>query len=145
MTTHRKYTYEEVKEIAEKYSTLTEFTKNHVGAYEAALHNCWLSSFTNLKRKRIHTVESVLNECNKFNNYKEFIKLGCGSAYNVARKNKWLDDYTWFQKRESKFTYEICKKLASQYKSRMEFQKACSGAYSQAVRKGWLDDFFTEK
>ena len=39
-----------------------QFTKNHVGAYEAALHNGWLESFTHLKRKRVHTVESVLQE-----------------------------------------------------------------------------------
>ena len=70
---HRKYTYNEVKEIAAKYDTLAEFTKNHVGAYEAALHNGWLESFTHLKRKRVHTVESVLQECIKFDNYKDFI------------------------------------------------------------------------
>ena len=59
---HVKYTYEDVKEIADRYDTLAEFTKNHVGAYEAALHNGWLESFTHLKRKRVHTVESVLQE-----------------------------------------------------------------------------------
>ena len=50
-----------------------QFTKNHVGAYEAALHNGWLDSFKNLKRTRVHTVESVLQECRKFDNYKDFI------------------------------------------------------------------------
>jgi len=126
MTTHRKYTYEEVKEIAEQYHTLAEFTKNHVGAYEAALHNGWLSSFTKLKRKIIHTVESVLNECNKFNNYKEFINSD-ESVYNAFRKfydnGKIKDELFPNRLRDHKITFEEAKEAASYYKTRTRFKK----------------------
>jgi hypothetical protein len=145
MTTHRKYTYEEVKEIAEQYTTLAEFTKNHVGAYEAALHNGWLSYFTNLKRKRIHTVESVLNECNKFNSYKEFINSD-ESVYNAFRKfydnGKIKDeDLPWIvTKRKREWTYEDCYNEAKKYDSKWNFSLGCGSAYNAARKNKWLDE-----
>ena len=77
MTHIKKYTYEEVKEIAEKYNTLSEFTKNHVGAYEAALHNGWLASFTNLKRKRHPSVN-----CSVIYNSHKGAQPGCPCAHD---------------------------------------------------------------
>jgi len=146
MTNHRKYTYEEVKEIAEQYTTLAEFTKNHVGAYEAALHNGWLSYFTHLKRKRIHTVESVLNECNKFNSYKEFINSD-ESIYNAFRKfydnGKIKDeDLHWIiTKRKNEWTYNDCYDEAKKYDSKWNFKLNSRGAYNAARKNKWLDDY----
>ena len=85
---HKKYTYEEVKEIADRYDTLAEFTKKHVGAYECALNNGWLADFTHLKRKRVHTVESVLAVCNKFSSYKEFISYDATIYQSFSRMYK---------------------------------------------------------
>ena len=146
MTNHKKYTYDEVKEIAEKYNTLADFTKNHVGAYEAALHNGWLESFTHLKRKRKHTVESVLNECRKFNSYKEFL-YSDQSVYkaflkfynNGTIKN---DDLPWpVTKRKSEWTYNDCYEEAKKCDSRWHFKLGNESAYSAAHKNGWLKDY----
>lgn len=146
MISHRKYTYEEVKEIAEQYTTLAEFTKNHVGAYEAALHNGWLSDFTNLKRKRSHTIESVLNECNKFNSYKEFI-YSDNSVYmaflNFYNSGKIKDeDLPWIvTKRKREWTYEECYNEAKKYDSKWNFSLGCGSAYNAARKNKWLDNY----
>lgn len=143
---HRKYTYEEVKEIAEKYDTLVEFTKNHVGAYEAALHNGWLDSFTHLKRKRVHTVESVLQECRKFDNYKDFINSDAtiyGKFLRMYNSGKIKDeDLPWkIEKRKKEWTYDDCYKEAKKYDSRWHFKLGNESAYNRANIEKWLDDY----
>ena len=146
MTHIKKYTYEDVKEIAEKYKTLAEFTKNHVGAYEAALHNGWLDSFTHLKRKRVHTVDSVLNECKKFNCYKDFIKSDAsiyGAFLNFYNNGKIKDeDLPWFvKKRRNDWTYDDCYNEAKKYDSKWHFASGNNSAYNRARRENWLKDY----
>lgn len=142
----RKYTYEDVKEIAERYNTLTEFTKNHVGAYEAALNNGWLSSFTHLKRKRIHTIGSILNECRKFKCYRDFI-LSDESIYNAFLKfynNCKIkdEDLPWkVEKRKNEWTYKDCYEEAKKYKSKWHFRLGNNSAYNAARKNKWLDDY----
>ena len=143
---HRKYTYNDVKEIAAKYDTLAEFTKNHVGAYEAALHNGWLESFTHLKRKRVHTVESVLQECRKFDNYKDFINSDetiYGKFLKMYNKGEIKDeDLPWkVEKRKKEWTYDACYKEAKKYDSRWHFKLGCESAFTRAYINGWLDDY----
>ena len=140
------YTYEEVKEIAERYDTLTAFTKNHVGAYEAALHNGWLDSFTHLKRKRVHTVESIIEFCNKFNSYKDFITADqtiYGKFIELYNSGKIKDkDLPWpVEKRKSSWTYEDCYNEAKKYDSRWSFKLGGRSAYNKAYKEGWLDDY----
>jgi len=143
---HTPYTYDEVKEIAEQYETLAEFTKKHVGAYEAALHHGWLDSFTHLKRKRVHSVESVLEACRKFNSYKEFIHDDKSIAYafnKLYNDNKITDnDLPWkVIKRKRRLTYEDCYNEAKKYKSRYTFKLGNESSYNAARRNHWLSDY----
>ena len=142
----RVYTYEEVKEIAGRYDSLAEFTNNHFCAYEAALRNGWLESFTHLKRNRVHTVESILDECKKFNSYKEFIssdKSIYNTFLNFYNNNKINDeDLPWkVTKRTNVWDYNACYNEAMKYDSRFHFKNGSRAAYNKAMKEKWLDDY----
>lgn len=145
-TQHAKYTFEDVKELAEKYDKLADFTKNHFAAYEAALANGWMDSFTHLQRKRVHTVESVLNECKKFNSYKEFMNADESIANAFRRfykRNHITDaDLPWeFKKRKKSWTREDCYEEAKKYDSRYQMKLGSESAYESARKNNWLDNY----
>ena len=81
-----KKTYEEIEEIAKKYTTLKEFIKNDKSAYTISASNGWLDKFTWLERKNNKwTKESCEAEARKYKTISEFITKN-SSAYKAAKK-----------------------------------------------------------
>ena len=140
------YNYENNYNEAKKYNSRIEFIKGCESAYNVALKNNWLDSYTwfteQQKPSGYWNYETCYQEAQKYNSRSEFAK-GCDSAYKVARKNGWLDNYTWFSvsKTAKKWNYETCYQEAQKYNSRNEFAKGCSGAYNIALKNNWLDNY----
>jgi glutamate formiminotransferase len=145
------WTYDKVKQEAEKYNTRGEFSKGSPGAYNSAYREKWLDDVTKhmeLYKKPIYwTFDKVKQEAEKYNTRSEFSK-GSPSAYNVAYKEKWLDDVTKHMyapykgpiRRSSSWAYDKVKQEAEKYNTKAEFFKGSPSAYGVAYRKKWLDD-----
>ncbi len=90
------WTYENCKQEALKYTSVSEFKKQTSAAYNTAYLCGYLRDFTWLygiqKPKGYWSYENCKQEALKYINKNEFHKK-CGSAYNVSRKNGWLDDF----------------------------------------------------
>ena len=68
----KAHTYDSVKSLVEKCSTLKEFYGKYPGAYEAALNNGWLKDFDELKRSNAYPLEYVIETCNQYDALSEF-------------------------------------------------------------------------
>lgn len=142
---NKKYTYDEVKAIADGCSTLAEFTKNHVGAYEAALKNGWLKDFTNLKRNNSYTPESIIEMCKNFSCASELIKSN-QSAYNAFLKFYKNGDITdadipWEAYTRQSWDHDSCYNEAKKYTSSYGFSKGNNSAYNKARKEGWFTEY----
>ena len=143
-----KWTYETCFKEAKKYNSRKEFEKGCNSAYNVALKNGWLETYTWFETKQKpsgywENYENNKTEAKKYNSRYEF-KKGCSSAYQVANINGWLDTYTWFKEKQ-KHNYwnkQTCFQEAKKYNSRGEFAKGCQRAYEVARINGWLDIFF---
>lgn len=143
-----KWTYNKVKEEAQKYTTITDFGKYGGFAYDKAHIMGWIADFTWLeyprKKNNYWNYETCYEEAKKYRNRSEFQDKSCG-AFKIARKNGWLEDYTWFTYDEKLpsgyWDEEHCREEALKYKSRYEFKQGNGSAYYSASRNKWLDDY----
>ena len=141
------WTYDRVKQEAEKYNTKVEFKNANVAAYQHAYRNKWLDDVTSHMKRPVSqryywTYDRVKQEAEKYNTKKEFQK-GSSGAYNVAQANKWLDDITKHMELYVKpiyWTFDKVKQEAEKYNTKSEFSKVSPGAYASAQKFNWLDD-----
>ena len=131
------WTYDRVKQEAEKYNTKVEFKNANVAAYQHAYRNKWLDDVTSHMKRPVSqryywTYDRVKQEAEKYNTKKEFQK-GSSGAYNVAQANKWLDDITKHMELYVKpiyWTFDKVKQEAEKYNTKSEFSKGSPGAYA---------------
>ena len=138
---YRYWTFDKVKQEAEKYNTKWEFSKGSAGAYGVALRNNWLDDVTKhmTQRSSQWTYDKVKQEAEKYDTKAEFIKNN-HYVYRIAHQNNWLDDITKHMTPRFIWTYDRVKKEAEKYNTRSEFAKNNVGAYNSAVKNNWLDD-----
>lgn len=116
---------------AKKYKSRGEFVKENQSAYNSALKNKWLDSYTWFSESasaKKWDYESCLEESKKYKTRTDFYK-GNNSAYKVSCENKWLDKFTWLEnpinseKQDCIYAYEF-KELNSVYIGRtLEYRK----------------------
>lgn len=129
------------------FDSLAEFTKQKVGAYQAALNNGWLDSFTHFKRRnKDFTPEIIIEDAKKFSSYSDFINSN-ESEYNaflrLYNSGKIKDeDLPWeVTKRKTEWTYEDCYNEAKKYDCAWYFRLGNNSAYNKARKEGWLSDY----
>ena len=145
------WTFDKVKQEAEKYKTKKEFLKGSPRAYGIAKKNNWVDAVTShMEQLKVPanywTFDKVKQEAEKYNTKMEFDR-GNTSAYQAAYKNNWLDDVTKHMvKKETNprgyWTYDMVKQEAEKYNKRTEFWKGSPSAYTVASKNNWLNDFF---
>ena len=90
-----KWTKEKCTDIAKKYNSKIEFSKNDLNAYNASRRNGWLEEICShmkpLKLKNYWTKEKCAEEALKYNTKSEFEK-NSPSAYVNAGKFGWRDE-----------------------------------------------------
>ena len=89
------WTYKNVVEEAQKYSSRSAFSANSQGAYLKARREGWLDLVCGhmkfvTKRMNYWSYEKVSKEAKKYSR-RALFKKGSGSAYQKARKEGWLD------------------------------------------------------
>lgn len=95
------WTEDSCYEVAKKYETLSEFSKENGSCYETARRNGWLGNYTWLTRqcvKKNTWTYDICYEIAKTCNTRGELCVKRRGAYIAAYKHGWLSDYTWFTK-----------------------------------------------
>lgn len=136
----KKWSLEELKLEAFKYSNRTEFAKNS-SAYQVAQRKGILDIICKhmiLLHKKTYDKEYIFREAKKYDTLSKFAKAN-KSVYNAAQRMDLLGEIGKFMNTDYwKWSYLELKKEASKYKTRSEFKRK-SSAYQVALNRGVLD------
>lgn len=149
--THKKYTYENVKEVYSKYNTINELFNNDRNVYNAAIRNGWHKELSKdmkkyvTKKQQVWTFERVKEEALKYNSIKEF-KENNRNAYFKAVYSKWLVDVIGHMTGgNTKWTLEkIVERLSQHDKNSWYKNPSCRAAYYYMKRHNITDKVYNE-
>jgi predicted GIY-YIG superfamily endonuclease len=145
-----KYTYDELKSIFKKHTSLKDLRKYNDGAISSARRQGWynelISHITkNYKRDSKWDFDKVKNEALKYGNSRDFRNHSYG-AYKIALRNKWYDEIgKHFEDKRITWNYDLLKEESKKYKTKNDFKNGKSNAYQSAYRAGYLNEFFPKK
>jgi len=132
------------RRIAKTCSTITEFAKKDIPAYNKALANGWLDEwFIRLSHKPF-TKEDCLLIAKQCSSRAEF-KRKSHAAYNNALQNGWIDEYAWFKttaelRRERRtFTDDDVINASKKYTKLSDFSKAEPARCAMAYKRGLIN------
>lgn len=138
-----KWTKADVFLIASKYSTKTDFFKNHNGAYKWALKMKCLDEIcvhmTQPKKISKWSYEKVLHIAKQFGTRTGFRKHNQG-AYFWATEHKCLDQICAHMKPLVRYDFDNVKAIALNFETRSDFTEGAPSAYVWANRQGVLDE-----
>lgn len=141
----KRWTDDTCIEEAKKYSKISDFCHQALGAYKyAKRHNLlkdfvWFKEYVRKTRLK-WTHDAVINEAKKYKTRTEF-NDNCGSAYAKAIEQGWINECTWFVEVAHRWTREECYAEALKYRTRNQFRKENSKAAQKASNMGWMDDY----
>lgn len=102
-----KYDYDKLYCIAQKYTTLKEFTNNEPSPYNIASKRGWLKDYVWLEKERhYYSAEECYEIAKTCKTITEFIKKNIG-AYTFALKHDLMKQYEWFEKIKSTLEQDI--------------------------------------
>lgn len=139
------YDKEKCQELALRYTTSSEFSKNNSSAYTSAKRNNWLDEIYSHMKNINHspgywTKENCKNEALKYKNRTEYFKNNA-SSYNKASKEKWLNDICShmkeLQKPKNYWSYEKCQEEILKYKKLSDLMKNNSSLYKKILDNKW--------
>jgi len=134
-----RYSFEDIKSVALKYDSIKEFSANDINAYNTAVRNKWLYSFTWLKRKKplakrnlkpVHTYDEIKAVAMHFQTRTEFARA-YNTLYAYANSHKWLDSFDWMNpKVKSHISDDEIREIANNYGNIEDFRKFNANTYS---------------
>lgn len=142
-----RWTLEECKADAAKYSTKRSWLKNSSGAHHAASRRGWLDKccahmVSVQKPTGYWTKERCMEDAKKYRSRSQWAKESSGAA-SAAHKGGWHKECCAHMKLINKprgyWNLKNCKADAKRFSSRKEWEKQSSGAWSSAQQNGWLD------
>ena len=146
------YTFEEIKEDALKFKTISEWrksSKQSMNMYGQSKIKGWFEEVTaHMKKLRnIYTFEEIKEDALKFKTLSEWRKFSY-SSYRRAKGQKWLEEVTShmekiFNNKKINYIFEEIKKDALKFKTKAEWTKSSkqsNNMYNQARRKCWLEE-----
>lgn len=142
-----RWTYEELKEVALKYTKFKEFSDKEQNACSAARARgiisdiCSHMEFLRTKWSEEKCAEIAL----KYKTKGEFVKYD-NKAYCYAKRKKILDKICAHMTSPiTRWTFELCKEHASQFQTASEFFRKDKRAYDAAVKYKWIDEFYVRE
>lgn len=143
------YTYENVKPIASKYDSISEFKKSNAHTYHQARKKGIIDRLFSRKIVpsghwfEIENIKGAASECKTIS---EFATKYVG-AYKMARKLGILYDLIESTvKPDGYWGDEVnIRNAAEEFSKRSDFKKAWNAGYNSARKKGMLDELFPKK
>ena len=136
------WTYDEVKDVAEKYTTLKDFREKENSAFQWAKRNKVLNDVTSHMSKRKNwTKDEIIKIATNYNKIKDFMDEH-PNEYSAARRNGWLNDVTAHMIRQKEsWTLEKVLDLAKKVNNMEEFRNTFPNAYDTSRRyDGWKEE-----
>lgn len=137
----RKWTDEDIHREALKYQTRSDFERQDLGAYSAALRRGIMDQvcqhMTPLRSNWSN--DQLLIEARKYNTKADFEK-GSSSAYQLTRQRGIHDQACAHMEGNTRWSLDQLKVEASRYTTRKEFERGSLNAYYAAQRRGVLDE-----
>jgi hypothetical protein len=148
-------TYEYCKEVASKYTILSEFRKKSNKVYCKCVREKWdeltkhMRKSVMLNRKPVkskYTLDICIELSKGYESRSQFERK-YSAAFKYLRKNNLVDQVFPPKKRvfTSKYTYEMCKELSKDCKTRSDFQEKYSGAFKYLKKNNLLDKLYPKK
>jgi hypothetical protein len=149
-----RWTLENCRAEALKYTTRTKFQIGSGSAYQTACVKGWLDEICSphmgpspMRVDRGHwTLENCRAEALKYKTRIEF-NIGSGSAYQTACVKGWLDEIcsphmvpSPMRVDRGHWTLENCRAEALKYETRAAFKKNSGSAHEAARKNGWLHE-----
>ena len=149
----RKITYDIAKQVAERFTKLSDFRKNDRSLYAKAYRNGWLKDFAWLQKSHTngyYTYEKCREIASQCDTRTEFF-LASKTAYRYSIRNGWLDDFKWLKKPAKRqprgyWTKERTRyalKICSGYKELIA--RFGQGAKSAALRYGIYKEMYDKE
>jgi len=132
-----------IKELALKYSNITDFIKAKGAAWKAAKKLGIVEEIKKhmeSKKRKNYTKEDIKKEALKYNTRGEF-KKNNQSIYNAAKNLNILDEVClhMLKPKTRVYTHEELVSIANSCKTKKEFKKQYPGAYTVTCSRGILD------
>jgi len=138
-----KYSYEDCLNIALKYNTKDDLTKDWSGVVKTIKKNGWWEEMTkHMKRKtnETYTMEQVIEICKGYRNRSSLEKEKSGVFKYVQRHNLMDELFPIKNKPPGYWNEKNCLIEALKYENRKDFRKGSAGAYGAAMENKWLDE-----
>lgn len=138
-----KYSYEELKEVAQKYTVLAEFSKREPKAYDSIISRGLNELIAHIKRKKRsgYTYEELKEVAQQYDDLTEFRKKE-PKIYDAINSHGLREELCVHMKRHTRksYTYEELKEIASKYDSSAEFIEKDFNAYSTISKRGLMEE-----
>lgn len=138
------WTYDEVKDIAKKYSTLKDFRENESRAFLWAKKNKFLPEITShmVRQKVSKSKDDISNLAVNYTKLGDFIK-DYPNEYRQATQKGWSDLFSGLTPTRESWTLEKVLDLAKNTKSMEDFRKTYPNAYDVSRRhEGWKEELW---
>lgn len=138
-----KYSYEELKEVAQKYTVLAEFSKREPKAYDSIISRGLNELTAHMKRKKrsSYSVEELAEVAQRYDDLTEF-RTKEPRIYDAINSHGLREKLCAHMKRHTRksYTYEELKEIASKYDSSAEFIEKDFNAYSTISKRGLMEE-----
>jgi hypothetical protein len=147
-----KWTLEQCKQDALKYTTRTEWQKNSVAGANAAYRNGWfeecvkhMENKKSTKPSNYWTLERCKQDALKYNSKTEW-KNNSPSALIKAFMKGWINECclhmvnTNLRRSKNYWTIELCMEDALKYNTKTKWKKNSKGAYTFALKNNCLNE-----
>ena len=142
MRKREPFTEDQIREVAARYTNLSDFRAADKAMYNRALQLGMVESLGLMKKKRRGITDNeFLVEAEKYQSNREFEKADPG-LHSTFRRRGLHKGFKFPGARRALDDYELFA-LARQYPTRSQFQHGDAGAYDTARRRGLLDEMFS--
>lgn len=138
-----KYSYEELKEIASRYTVLAEFSKQEPKIYDSIISRGLNELTAHMKRKKRsgYTYEELKEVAQRYDDLMEF-RTKEPRIYDAINSHGLREELCVHMKRHTRksYTYEELKEIASKYDSSAEFIEKDFNAYSTISKRDLMEE-----
>ena len=139
----RKWTKEKCIEAASQCDSYKDFRENYSGAYEACVKYGIINKIKNILppecTHKLWTIETALNEFDKYETLKEFRENSSGCYSFLLKKGifKQIRNKKILLQRDA-WTFEEAHQEALKYDNKKDFRENKNGCYCVCEKRGWL-------
>jgi uncharacterized protein YdcH (DUF465 family) len=141
----KKYSDNDIRQDALKYSSSGEFHKNSPNLYTLAFKRGLIDDlFPDRKKNNQYSNDDIKQEASKYKSQNEFMK-GSPTMFYLSANRKMLDNLYPDRRKYGQFSDDDIRQEASKYNTQNEFMKGSFKMFRTAANRKMLDDLFPDR